>query len=91
MGWKQAFFVNLASICLLPNTYITVIFIFSTEHTETGNFSLQKSGRYNHSKEYVIKVATSQKFKLKYFSKENLRKHKSEWIKGGVYVFQNIA
>jgi len=67
------------------------LFVFSTEHTDTSNFSLQKSGRYNHSKEYIVKVATSHKFKLEHFSKTNLRKHKSTWIKGGIYAFRKIA
>jgi len=63
------------------------LFVFSTEHADSGEFSLQNTGRYTHSKEYVLSVATEAGFHLEHFSKSNLRKEKGTWILGGIYLF----
>ena len=42
---------------------------FSTEHLETGNYKLEKSGRFSHSKNYIESLCTKYNYNLDYFSK----------------------
>jgi len=67
------------------------VLMFSTEHTDSGNYILQQTGRYAHSKEYILSVATEAGFHLDYFTQSKLRKEKNNWIIGGVYVLRSVA
>lgn len=60
-------------------------FIFSTEHTNKDGFVLEKSGKYVHSKKYIESLCEEFGYKLSYFEKINLRKHKDNFIIGGLY------
>jgi predicted TPR repeat methyltransferase len=62
--------------------------VFSTEHAEFGEFSLQETGRYCHSKEYINKLCAELDFHLTHFSVVDLRKHKGHFLKGGLYILE---
>ena len=66
------------------------LFMFSTEDIPGDGFFLQKTGRFAHSKNYILSTASSYGFQLEHFEKHNLRKHKNEWIVGGIYILKNI-
>ena len=61
-------------------------FIFSTEHTDRNGFFLEQSGRYSHSKKYIEILCNEFGYKLSHFELTNLRKNKSEFIIGGLYI-----
>ena len=65
------------------------LFLFSTEHTEGEGFILNNSGRYAHSKDYIMSVASQSRFKLKLFTKCNLRYERDAWVIGGIYVLKD--
>ena len=60
--------------------------VFSTEHTEKDGYHLLKTGRYSHSKSYIESLCKKFDFNISHFSTNNLRKEKSTFIKGGIYV-----
>ena len=62
--------------------------IFSTEHTEKKGFFLEKSGRYSHSKEYIMGLCKKFDYKLLNFKKTRLRKEKSDFLLGGLYILE---
>lgn len=63
------------------------VFVFSTEHLDTAEgFTLRDTGRYAHSKSYIESLAKTFGFSLTHFEETNLRKEKTGWIIGGVYV-----
>ena len=66
------------------------LFIFSTEDMPGDGFFLQKTGRFAHSKNYILSTASNYGFQLEYFERHNLRKNKGEWVIGGVYILRNI-
>lgn len=66
------------------------LFIFSTEHADSGDFVLQSSSRYAHSEDYIQALADQIGFDIEYFEKTNLRKEKHGWITGGVYVLKRL-
>ena len=66
------------------------LFIFSTEDMPGDGFFLQQTGRFAHSKNYILSTASNYGFQLEYFERHNLRKNKGEWIIGGVYILRNI-
>jgi predicted TPR repeat methyltransferase len=72
--------------------YATIdsLFIFSSEDEDGDSFHLRESGRYSHSKKYIVQLALTLGFKLEYFERSNLRKDKGQWIIGGIYVLRYI-
>ena len=76
--------------CVKRHSRENSLFIFSTEHTDTGDFILQKTGRYAHSKDYILSVATESGLQLDYFIKSNLRREKTNWIIGGIYILRCV-
>ncbi len=64
------------------------LFIFSTEHGDSGDFVLRNSGRYAHSKNYICSTASASGFRVIHSQTCKLRKDKSNWITGGVYLLQ---
>lgn len=70
-----------------PGTLLT----FSTEHILEGDFELRASGRYAHSKEYVVRTASAAGFELVSFKEGNLRKSDESWINGGNYLLKYTA
>ena len=59
---------------------------FSTEHTERQDFHLETSGRYSHSKNYIEGLCNKYGYHLSHFEKTKLRKEKSEFLTGGLYL-----
>ena len=66
------------------------LFIFSTEDLAGDGFFLQQTGRFAHSKNYILSTASYYGFQLEHFEQYNPRKNKGEWIVGGIYVLRNI-
>ena len=64
------------------------LFVFSTEHENCDEYVLQTTGRYAHSKDYVLSVATETGFHLEYFVQANIRKENESWIAGGIYILR---
>ena len=62
--------------------------IFSTEHTDKDGYSLEISGRYSHSKEYIKELCKNFDYKFDHFETTNLRKEKDNFLKGGIYSLQ---
>lgn len=65
------------------------LFVFSTEHLEASDdFVLQTSSRYAHSKAYIEALSDKFGFQLEHFEQVELRKEKSGWIAGAIYVLK---
>jgi len=81
---------NLSLIFECVNKHATngALFIFSTEHLETGSFELNLSGRYAHSQKYITVTSRSFGFTLVDFSRINLRKEHNSWIVGALYILK---
>ena len=62
--------------------------VFSTENYNSDGFFLEKSGRYSHSKSYVEGLCREFDYKLCHFETKPLRKEKTEYIMGGVYLLE---
>ena len=62
--------------------------VFSTEHMEKGDYLLQSSGRYSHSKDYIKWLCEKHNYRLSYFQKSDLRKEKGNVICGGLYLLE---
>ena len=52
--------------------------VFSTEHYDGDDYSLQQSGRYSHSKIYIESLCETFGYKLRYFENQALRKEKNK-------------
>ena len=59
---------------------------FSTEDYDGDGFFLEQSGRYSHSKTYIEFLCEKFGFKLRHFETKPLRKEKTQFIKGGLYL-----
>ena len=62
--------------------------VFSTEHSTQNGFTLEKSGRYSHSKQYIEALVKKFGCRIVHFSLTNLRKDNGTYLKGGMYVVQ---
>jgi len=60
--------------------------VFSTEHYNGDDYSLQQSGRYSHSKIYIESLCETFGYKLRHFENQALRKEKKQDISGGLYL-----
>ncbi len=65
---------------------ISGYFSFSTEHSDKDAYYLEKTGRYSHSRDYIERLCLEHRFELEHFQVQNLRKEKSGYIKGGLYI-----
>ena len=61
---------------------------FSTEYNDQDLISLEKTGRYSHSKSYIDSLCNQFEFNLRHFDIENLRKENEVYIKGGLYLLE---
>ena len=59
---------------------------FSTETNEGDGFFLEQSGRYSHSKKYIESLCKTFGYKLRHFETQALRKEKSQYISGALYL-----
>ena len=60
--------------------------VFSTEHLDEGEFQLNQSGRFSHSKSYIENLCEQYNFTIAKFSKINLRKERNRYIEGAIYI-----
>ncbi len=74
--------------CVKQHSTKNALFVFSTEHENCDEYILQTTGRYAHSKDYVLSVATETGFHLEYFVQANIRKENESWITGGIYILR---
>lgn len=64
-------------------------FLFSTEHLESGSIDLLPTGRYAHSKAYVVRSAKEAGFEVLHSQLSELRKEHGTWLTGGYYILQH--
>lgn len=62
---------------------------FSTEHELCEGYLLKASGRYAHSYSYIEQICNQFDLNLHYFEEVNLRKEKTKFIQGGLYLLQH--
>jgi len=62
------------------------LFAFSTEHLETGTYTLRDSGRYAHSRAYVEQLCAERRLTLHSVETGPLRKERDAPIEGGIYL-----
>jgi len=62
--------------------------VFSTEHAKTGDYTLNPSGRYAHSKSYIEALCQEYGYRLAHFGTADLRKEKGAFLTGGLYVLE---
>ncbi len=63
------------------------VFVLSHELIEGSGYVLLKTGRYAHSKQYVIEKAHGCGFKLSGYRQAGIRLEKGSWVQGGIYCF----
>lgn len=66
------------------------LFLFSTEASETADYTLQKNGRYQHSKTYIDKLLKTTGFRIIAVHTAEIRKEKDQWVEGDLYITQKI-
>ena len=74
--------------CIKRHSTQNSLLIFSTEHTDDGDFILRNTARYAHSKDYILSIAKQQGFRLEFFTTCNLRYERDGWIIGGLFVLK---
>ena len=62
--------------------------VFSTEHTEKDGYHILQTGRYSHSKSYIESLCKKFGYKISHFSTTKLRKEKSSFLTGGIYILE---
>lgn len=61
----------------------------STErYTGQGDYTLRTSGRYAHSRDYLISRAGTSGFSLQVHKEHDIRKENGSWIPGDLYLFE---
>lgn len=66
-------------------------FIFSIESLESDesiDFLLKETGRYGHSNQYIKNLSSKHNFSIITKSSVEIRKHKSKWIPGSIYLLR---
>jgi len=63
-------------------------FVFSTEIVNNQSYVLQETGRYAHSKTYVLELAAKYGFKIESVLCQKIRKEKGAWVFGYHYVIR---
>ena len=64
-------------------------FAFSTETTSQTDYVLRKTGRYAHSRDYIIKASGDIGFSVITMRTENLRKQRGSWIQGDLIILKS--
>ena len=62
--------------------------IFTTENNKKGNYFLEQTGRYSHSKSYIEMLCDKYDYNITYYKNINLRKENTEFINGGLYILE---
>ena len=60
--------------------------IFTIELNENKNYFLEKTGRYSHSKNYIIRCLNELNYKVLKYININLRKYKNGYVKGALIL-----
>ncbi|MFA6500127.1 MAG: tetratricopeptide repeat protein [Desulfurivibrionaceae bacterium] len=68
----------------LPGAY----FAFSTEWIDEGEFILQKSARYAHSRDYIKSLCNRFGFRVALCDAVKLRKDQGVWVRGDIFILQ---
>ncbi len=63
------------------------LFCCSTENSEQPHFHICSTGRFAHSRDYVLQTATRYNWRVVKMVTTNLRKEKSNWVEGTLYIF----
>ena len=74
--------------CIKRHSTQNSLLVFSTEHTDDGDFILRNTARYAHSKDYILSIAKQQGFRLEFFTTCNLRYERDGWIIGDLFVLK---
>ena len=61
-------------------------FIFSIELSNTGDFKINKTGRFSHSKSYITKLAHKYNWHIDYEKEIELRKEHNKTVKGVLFA-----
>lgn len=59
--------------------------VFSTAHNDSSGYTLEKTGRYSHSKSYIKSLCHEFGYSLSAFSKTALRKENGKFLIGAIY------
>ena len=60
--------------------------VFSTEHKLEYGYTLQRSGRFSHSKKYIEVLCAEFDYSICHFEYANLRKENGEYLDGALYI-----
>ena len=84
---------NLTSIFSMARTISAEkgIFCFSTEHSQSGEFTIQKTGRYAHNPDYIKELAASNQWNVLKCEMANIRMEEDAWIRGNLWVLQALS
>lgn len=63
-------------------------FVFSVEQCAAGGFALQPSGRYAHSRAYIVDLAREHGFRIAASDTVSIRKHREGMAEGLIFVLQ---
>jgi len=88
VGDLSEIFQLIASLCN-PGAY----FLFSVEtliDDDNSDYLLRETGRYAHSMEYIKSLVVQHNFRVIDSKQVNLRKNFDAWIKGELFLLQNI-
>ncbi len=64
------------------------VFIFSTESVPGQSYILRPSGRYGHSRDYILDIARQFGIKIRAFDAGGIRKEKGKWLTGGIWLLR---
>ena len=67
------------------------LFVFSIESLESSenfDFLLKDTGRYGHSNQYIDSLSSKYNFAIISKSSVGIRKHKSKWVPGYIYILR---
>ncbi len=69
-------------------THPDALFCFSTETENGQSFTLQKTGRYAHSHEYIRNLAADTGWQIERSKPTNLRKERASWVIGTLWILR---
>lgn len=64
------------------------LFCFSTETLESTGYQLQKTGRFAHSRSYIIETAAAAGWTVLAIETTRLRKEREQWLAGDLWILQ---
>lgn len=64
-------------------------FCFSTENCENDSYILRPSGRFAHAPAYIEQLADETGWRVEHKQEKNLRKERSDWVSGTLWVLRS--